>query len=543
MAKPFKPVASGNSFKPTGSLNSWKPTGSLASVRTNKDERGMKPISSLDSRADTPWRRQSSPPFGGHDSASRALDTSDVPTAYHARREMFKRARSEISAQSSTAIDDTDIEYTSEKYTSEGKTPIMRRDKHLKTVGNLVSEARREEIVLNPEDLAELHAMHEDFVAMQQSPTRSCSTCYGSCETVVTLSREVLEKSWGQSGSWHMHGNCPKSKENPHNDRKFIFWPNGESGIFESWELSAANTKGCKGLADKTPGQDNLSVSRLPFGWEIFCVMDGHGPDGHWPATRAVTVLPYILQSDSCKAMLKHGQAEAALLHAFSHTENDLIQRSVVENVDLHSCGCTACCVIRNPDSDPYKLWVATAGDSRAVLFAPGHGVLNETIDHKPTLEGEQQRLEQMGCEIKITEHADHVETRIFIKGRSYPGLCMSRCFGDLLVKGKGVVPDPVIEQWSWEGVQGAMLLAASDGIWEFIDSDKAAQTIISAIDAGKSYDSALSQLIKEAKMEWTAHEGASYCDDVTAVLLPLDAGPAPTAAGGEEAWAVHSPT
>mmetsp|Transcript_107779 Transcript_107779/g.186787 ORF Transcript_107779/g.186787 Transcript_107779/m.186787 type:complete len:219 (-) Transcript_107779:80-736(-) len=197
------------------------------------------------------------------------------------------------------------------------------------------------------------------------------------------------------------------------------------------------------------------------------------------------------------------------------------------ESVDLFPSGSTACCVLRNPGQFPHSIWVATIGDSRAVLFAPGCGLLNETTDHKPTLEKEQARLEQMGCEIRIKEHPDHVEIRIFLKGREYPGLCMSRSFGDLLVKDHGVLSEPVVEQWSYEGIPGAMLLAASDGVWEFIDSNKAVQMILQAVKAGKSHDEAVTDLVEEAKMEWKKHEDF-YCDDITAVLVPLDAGPAP---------------
>lgn len=348
------------------------------------------------------------------------------------------------------------------------------------------------------------------------------------------LRSESLVKSWGESGSWHMHGACPKTKEMPYNNRKFEFFPSEDSGVYDEWGIGVVNTKGCKGPEDKTIGQDNFSISRLTSNWEAFCVMDGHGGFGHWPATRAATFLPHILQSSECTAMMKHGQAEAALLHAFSQTEADLEKRCVQDKVDLITTGCTACCVLRHPSQFPHRLWVATIGDSRAVMFAPGRGLLKETTDHKPTLPKEMARLDQMGCEVRVKEHAAFSETRIFLKGREYPGLCMSRTFGDLIVKGNGVVAEPVVEQWSYEGIPGAMLLIASDGVWEFMSSHKAVQVVLEAMHAGKSCDGAVAELVQESITRWQANE-ENYCDDITAVLVPLTAGSAPPSETGPQ--------
>lgn len=47
-------------------------------------------------------------------------------------------------------------------------------------------------------------------------------------------------------------------------------------------------------------------------GWSVFCLFDGHGDSGHWPAQRAARTLPYFLQaSSSCSTMLKQGKIKA----------------------------------------------------------------------------------------------------------------------------------------------------------------------------------------------------------------------------------------
>ena len=75
---------------------------------------------------------------------------------------------------------------------------------------------------------------------------------------------------------------------------------------------AAVNTKGSKGWGDRSIGQDCCSISILPSGWSVFCLFDGHGDSGHWPALRASRTLPYFLQaSSSCSTMLKQGKIKA----------------------------------------------------------------------------------------------------------------------------------------------------------------------------------------------------------------------------------------
>merc|ERR1711879_890860 len=100
------------------------------------------------------------------------------------------------------------------------------------------------------------------------------------------------------------------------------------------------------------------------------CVMDGHGPCGHWPSTRAVRTVPFFLQGAGCATMLKQGQIEAALTRCFKKAQADLEYSAKKENVDIQVAGCTAVCCLYQPKRS--TVWVATAGDSRAVLLEPG---------------------------------------------------------------------------------------------------------------------------------------------------------------------------
>ena len=131
------------------------------------------------------------------------------------------------------------------------------------------------------------------------------------------------DKSWTTS-SWHVFPLMPRwSTEVAHAVRTWQVRPKGAKGLglLRSLGCAAYNTTGSKGYGDRSGGQeggvqasdiefghsrlvvgrlrmqDSCSMSVLPSGWSVFCLFDGHGDGGHWPALRASRTLPYFLQA------------------------------------------------------------------------------------------------------------------------------------------------------------------------------------------------------------------------------------------------------
>jgi len=366
---------------------------------------------------------------------------------------------------------------------------------------------RRSEVAtLRPAAVAQLHKLHEAFLS-------AGPTC-----TVEDTRHQTLDGDWGRSSSWQVYGDCPADREKPLRARGFraVGKRRGDAqSMLHGAGFAAINTKGQKSLTDASPGQDNFSVSHLPSGWEVLCVMDGHGHAGHWPATRAVRTVPFFLAGSSCSTMLRHGEVEAALTHAFDKAQADLKFRSLCERVDLQASGCTAVCVLWRESSR--HVWVATCGDSRAVLFAPGRGVLAQTEDHKPSVPAENDRIYRCGGEVVCTRFDDgYVEWRVNLIGEDYPGISMTRSLGDLVVKNAGVIAEPQIVKW--ERAPGSMVIAATDGVWEFLSTETVVKMVLDCLEKGGSYDQALADIVQASRAAWKQHEG-EYCDDITIVL------------------------
>lgn len=366
---------------------------------------------------------------------------------------------------------------------------------------------RLDEIKVSAQALAELHRMHEEW--RKSIHRREDDT-----------SEEAMEAAWKISG-WSAYGDGPWLREKAFHDRKLKFYPAGFSeAAFKQWDGAVINTKGQKRIGETTPGQDNCSVSMLPDDWIVLCVMDGHGPGGHWPANRSVRTVPFFLQAGGCYQMLKQGETQAALINAFRKAQADLEYQAFEEDVEIQVAGCTAVCACYQPKKR--KVWVATVGDSRAILLDVGKGVVAETKDHKPSVPAERARVEANGCDVIITEYEDGWrEERINISGTEYPGISMSRSFGDCLVKEYGVIAEPDVVEWSLEELEKPYIFAASDGVWEFLETKQVASILLDSIIAGSSLQEACKTVLHRSREKWSDYE-ETYCDDITLILMPL---------------------
>jgi len=334
-----------------------------------------------------------------------------------------------------------------------------------------------------------------------------------------------LKECWETKTKMHVYGlHTDNPPQNPSDERKIEYY--GEpapEGYLNDLKFVFSCIKGCKGRGDTTPNQDNLSVTVFKNGWSLYCVMDGHGPNGHFVSTRTVRVLPYYLANSP----FFPDDPEDALKESFDLTNKDLLGHALQTGYDVQASGSTSVVCLKNPEGT--KMWVAWAGDSRLVL---GHkaekGLKFESSDHKPEVPEEKERIEKAGGEVRQFRYEDDwTINRIFVRGQDYPGLCMSRSFGDECVKAFGVTCIPTVAgPIAIEAQKNPFMLLASDGIWEFLDSE----WVIKAINKKMPTEGptkVVHKLCKEARRRWKQEEG-DYCDDITALLVLLGPGPIP---------------
>jgi serine/threonine protein phosphatase PrpC len=151
--------------------------------------------------------------------------------------------------------------------------------------------------------------------------------------------------------------------------------------------------------------------------------------------------------------------------------------------------------------------------------LAPKIDTLDLTRDHKPDDVVERQRIQAHGGVV--------AEKRVWL--REYPqcGLNLSRGFGDSLAHDVGVSHVPDVRSTFLSEDPGQFALLASDGVWEFISSEEAGQSVGDRLQEGRnaskknSSQEAASCLVRHATDCWQ-RECNNELDDVTAIVVQI---------------------
>ena len=96
----------------------------------------------------------------------------------------------------------------------------------------------------------------------------------------------------------------------------------------------------------------------------------------------------------------------------------------------------------------------------------------------------------------------------------------MTRSFGDLIAHSVGVIAEPEIGIYDFGGCE-KFVIVASDGVWEFIDSEESVHIVKKFYENGMDACGAVNALVKEAYRRWRREE--DIIDDITAIVVFFD--------------------
>ena len=279
---------------------------------------------------------------------------------------------------------------------------------------------------------------------------------------------------------------------------------------------------GFDGEQDKENNQDNFFVYKNFAGKNEYIYMsvcDGHGIEGHNVSEFITKTLPIDLSEK-----LKNTNFLSQKKETFHEiiTETFLItQAKLIDNEKINSIfsGSTCVSVIFTPE----KLICANIGDSRAVLgrFNKEKNIIEAielSRDHKPTENDESLRIIEKNGKIEpfIIDGIETGPKRVWIKNEDYPGLAMSRSFGDRIAQTVGVISEPEIKEFEFDE-NDKFVVIASDGIWEFISSEECVN-IVKEFYEKELMKECCEFLYEESKKRWLKNE--ECVDDITIILI-----------------------
>ncbi|OII78321.1 protein phosphatase 2C [Cryptosporidium andersoni] len=273
-----------------------------------------------------------------------------------------------------------------------------------------------------------------------------------------------------------------------------------------------------KGLKPESPNQDDFFIYRTEL-WGLYGVFDGHGPFGHDVSNFIQRELPQLILRDR-RWKVNPGEV---LHYAFIKSHQKLQDYVLQTNeFDCSLSGTTATVILHQPLEQ--RIITAHVGDSRSVLARWSRSgrtleAIDLTNDHKPNSEQEKRRIVAAGGQVKRIE--GDIPYRVFIKGKMYPGLAMSRAIGDTLGYQAGIIPEPDVNVYQIRPDKDAFILICSDGVWEFISSQEAVDLVAEGGSAGAQISA--ERLAREAWRRWIQEEG-NVVDDITVQVIYLQA-------------------
>ena len=280
--------------------------------------------------------------------------------------------------------------------------------------------------------------------------------------------------------------------------------------------------------------------SDAQFEQALFCVYDGHGALGDKVSHFTMNKVQEELEAHADL----HGDPPKALKETFVKVDTML---QADKSIDAELSGTTAVVVLmRQFKADGrITMWSACCGDSRASMCllkeGAGPGRAGSTLknatftdlteDQKPDTVDEAKRIKARGGFISPPEEEWGGPARVWLDANmTLPGLAMARSIGDHLVSSVGVIAEPEVKRYDLdplpegEKADGPLFLVmASDGVWEFIESDDACALVLKFLQKDEVPDAtvAVTKLIETAAAKWRQEEG-DYRDDITAIVVRL---------------------
>jgi len=108
-----------------------------------------------------------------------------------------------------------------------------------------------------------------------------------------------------------------------------------------------------------------------------------------------------------------------------------------------------------------------------------------------------------------------------FVAGEMYPGLAVSRAFGDLVAKSVGVTADAEVTFTEIEE-RHAVVIIASDGVWDVTTSEEAVATCLSYLDK-KDAVLAAAELVEGARAQWENFQAEAIEQGSNLESFPID--------------------
>ena len=164
------------------------------------------------------------------------------------------------------------------------------------------------------------------------------------------------------------------------------------------------------------------------------------------------------------------------------------------------------------------KLISINLGDCKSILINEDNQVIELNKRHTPNDIEEKERIEKNGGEISRVDWADYGPLRIYYKNKRYPGLAMTRAFGDFNAEELGFNTIPDIKEYDIYEKKPKIIILATDGIWQFLTNEQVKNIILPYYDED-NISGGIQKLVGNARKMWET-KNPRFIDDISVIVL-----------------------
>ena len=282
--------------------------------------------------------------------------------------------------------------------------------------------------------------------------------------------------------------------------------------IKKNIKICSCTKAGLSGPGIIKPNQDSFFIKEnfIQNSDSFFIgVCDGHGQDGQIISNIVSNKLPNYITSLSNEEIISN----------FKKINSEIYSDS---DINSNMSGTTVVSLIITPD----KLISINLGDSRLSLFKydeknKKYFYKNLSREHKPFELDESERILSQGGRLQKCYNEKNNKfygpQRVWLKNEAQPGLAMTRSLGDKMAHNIGVIDEPEIKKFFFEGNE-KFIIIASDGLWEFISGEECINLVKNFYEEKKDVKEATLELTKEAFNKWKRKE--IVIDDITVIVI-----------------------
>ena len=239
-----------------------------------------------------------------------------------------------------------------------------------------------------------------------------------------------------------------------------------------------------------------------------FClgICSGHGTQGHLISEYVSENLPNYIKNYSIEQ----------IKNAYISTNNLVSNNNTKFNSSTNGTSCITLIIT------PNKIICANIGDCRGILAKNENGnykALQLSRDHLPSEPDEMERIIENGGRIKEIWGENNfcgVE-KIFLKNSEIPGLNISRSIGDSIAHNIGVISDPEIKIYEFNGNEKFIILG-NNWIWKYMSNNECVDIVKSYYENNYDAKGCMSALIKEAYIRKEKNNQKN--GDITAIVI-----------------------